>query len=106
MAWAYLLLAGVFEIIWAIKLKQVAIEPLLSGWLMVVTSAALSLVFLSAAMRSLPITIAYPLWVGIGIVGTVGTVIAGVLLFGEHMNPLRILGLLLLLGGMVALKAS
>lgn len=103
MAWAYLLLAGVFEIIWAIKLKQVAIEPLLSGWLMVVTSAALSLVFLSAAMRSLPITIAYPLWVGIGIVGTV---IAGVLLFGEHMNPLRILGLLLLLGGMVALKAS
>lgn len=103
MAWLYLFIASVFEIVWAIKLKQVATSPTVTGWLVVIFAAVVSLLSLAAALRSLPISIAYPLWVGIGIGGTV---LAGVVLFGEHINPTRILGLFLLLGGILALKVS
>ena len=103
MAWGFLVIAGIFEIIWAISLKQVAATPSAMLWLRIAVAATLSLVFLAAAMRTLPISIAYPLWVGFGILGTV---MAGLILFNEQLGGLKITGLVLLLAGMTLLKAA
>lgn len=101
MAWISLLVAGLFEIVWAIGLKYT--EGLSRLWPSVVTVVAmiLSVVFLEYAVRSLPVGTAYAVWVGIG---AVGTAVLGIILFGESREPARIVCLLLIVAGVVGLK--
>lgn len=103
MPWLILVLAGLFEIAWAIGLKYT--EGFTRLWPTVGTIAAMavSLGLLGIAMKSLPVGTAYAIWVG---VGAVGTVILGIVLFDEPVNPLRIGSVVLIVAGLVGLKLS
>jgi quaternary ammonium compound-resistance protein SugE len=102
MAWVILIVAGLFEIGWAVGLKYS--EGFSRPWPTVATAAALvaSMMLLGLAVRSLPLGTAYAVWTGIG---TVGTAILGIVLFQEPMTALRVgfIGLIAL--GIFGLKA-
>jgi quaternary ammonium compound-resistance protein SugE len=103
MAWFLLVLAGLFEIGWAIGLKYT--EGFTRLWPTVGTIAAMmiSLGLLGVAMQSLPVGTSYAVWVG---VGAVGTAILGIMLLGESASPGRLVSLGLIVGGIVGLKLS
>lgn len=101
MHWFLLVLAGLFEIGWAIGLKSS--HGLTRLWPSVATLVlmALSLFLLALALRHLPVGTAYAVWTGIG---TVGTALLGILLFGEPSSPARLLCIGLILAGIAGLK--
>ncbi|WAH60121.1 quaternary ammonium compound efflux SMR transporter SugE [Pseudomonas silvicola] len=103
MSWLILFFAGLFEVGWAIGLKYTDgfTRPLPT--LLTVAAMAASLGLLGLAVRELPLGTAYAIWTG---VGAVGTVIAGIMLFGESMAPMRIVSVLLIVLGLAGLKAS
>ncbi|MBZ4039746.1 quaternary ammonium compound efflux SMR transporter SugE [Novilysobacter selenitireducens] len=103
MSWIILVLAGLFEVGWAIGLKYT--EGFTRLWPTVGTVAAMvvSLGLLGIAMKSLPVGTAYAIWVG---VGAVGTVILGIVLFDEPVNALRIGSVMLIVAGLVGLKLA
>lgn len=103
MAWLLLVLAGLFEIGWAIGLKYT--EGFTRLWPSVGTVAAMviSVVLLGIAMKSLPVGTSYAVWVG---VGAVGTAILGIVLFGEPATAGRIASLGLIVAGIIGLKLS
>ncbi|HYG31743.1 MAG TPA: quaternary ammonium compound efflux SMR transporter SugE [Methylophilaceae bacterium] len=103
MNWIILVIAGLFEMAWAIGLKYT--EGFTRLWPTVWTVAAMiiSLWLLGIAMRSLPVGTAYSIWVG---VGAVGTVILGIVLFGEPANPARIISVALIIAGIIGLKLA
>ena len=103
MSWIILVLAGLFEVGWAIGLKYT--EGFTRLWPTVGTVAAMvvSLGLLGIAMKSLPVGTAYAIWVG---VGAVGTVILGSVLFDEPVNALRIGSVALIVAGLVGLKLA
>ena len=83
MAWIYLLIAGILEMGWAVGLKYTHGFSNLVPSILTLISMAASFLFLSLALRDLPISMAYAIWTGIGIVGTV---IAGLILFQETLT--------------------
>ncbi len=101
MSWIYLVLAGLTEIGWAVGLKYT------EGWSRLWPSVAtgvlmiVSFVFLSLAVKTLPIGTAYAVWTGIG---AAGTAIAGIFLFGEPRDALRILSIALIVVGVAGLR--
>ena len=103
MNWTILVLAGLFEIGWAVGLKYT--EGFTRLWPTLGTAAAMvvSLGLLGIAMKSLPVGTAYAVWVG---VGAVGTAILGIVLFDEPANAGRLLSLGLILAGIVGLKLA
>ena len=103
MNWLILVVAGLFEIGWAIGLKYT--EGFTRLWPTVGTVLAmlLSVGLLGLAMKSLPVGTAYAIWVG---VGAIGTAILGIVLFNEPANPARLLSLALIFAGIVGLKLS
>jgi quaternary ammonium compound-resistance protein SugE len=101
MAWLYLLVAGVFEIVWAIGLKYSDGFTRVVPILVVIGGMAVSLVFLAIAMRSIPVGTAYAVWTGIG---AAGTAVVAMFLFGESAAPLRLACLGLIVGGIIGLK--
>ena len=103
MPWVILVLAGLFEIGWAIGLKYT--EGFTRLWPSVWTVAAMivSLALLGLAMKSLPVGTSYAVWVG---VGAVGTAILGIVLLGEPATAGRIASLALIVAGVVGLKLS
>jgi len=103
MPWIILLLAGVFEIGWAIGLKYTEGFTRLWPTLGTVAAMAVSLALLGVAMKSLPVGTAYAVWVG---VGAVGTAILGMVLLGEPANPGRLVSLGLIVLGIIGLKLA
>jgi quaternary ammonium compound-resistance protein SugE len=101
MAWLVLLLAGVVEIGWAIGLKYTDGFTRVLPTVATVAAMALSLALLGVAVRTLPVGTAYAVWTG---VGTVGTVLLGIVLFGESAEPLRLLFLAMIVAGIIGLK--
>jgi quaternary ammonium compound-resistance protein SugE len=103
MAWAILIVAGLFEVAWAIGLKYT--EGFTRLWPMVGTFAAMgiSLALLGVAMKTLPVGTSYAVWVG---VGAVGTAILGIVLLGESANAGRLISLALIVAGIVGLKLA
>ena len=103
MSWLILVFAGLLEVIWAVGLKftEGFSKPIPS----LVTAAAMvaSLYLLSVAMRSLPLGIAYAIWVGIGMVGAV---VVGFVIFQESLSILKLISLLLIVAGIIGLKWS
>ncbi len=101
MAWIILVIAGGFEIAWAIGLKYT--EGFTRPWPTVGTVVAMvvSVVLLGLAMRSLPVGTAYAVWTGIG---AVGTAVLGIVLFGESATVGRLVSLALIVAGIVGLK--
>ena len=103
MAWAILILAGLFEIGWAIGLKYS--EGLTKFWPTIWTILAMisSVFLLGVAMKELPLGTAYSVWVG---VGAIGTVILGIVLFGEPANVNRLISVALIVAGIIGLKLA
>ena len=101
MAWIILVLAGLFEIGWAVGLKYTEGFTRLWPSLWTVGAMVLSLSLLGVALRTLPLGTAYAIWTGIG---TVGTALLGIWLFGEPATALRLLCIGLILAGIVGLK--
>ena len=103
MNWGILALAGLLEVAWAIGLKYTEGFTRLWPTVWTVLSMLLSVGLLGVAMKSLPVGTAYAVWVGIG---AIGTVVMGMLLFGESATTMRLLSLLLIFIGIVGLKLS
>jgi len=103
MPWLILVLAGLFEVGWAIGLKYT--DGFTRLWPSVGTLVAMivSVVLLGAAMKSLPVGTSYAVWVG---VGAVGTAILGIVLFDESASIGRLVSLGLIVAGIVGLKLA
>ena len=103
MAWLLLIVAGVFEVVWAIGLKYT--DGFTKLWPSVGTLAAMviSVWLLALAMKSLPVGTSYAVWVG---VGAVGTAILGIVLLGESASAGRLVSLALIVAGIVGLKLA
>jgi quaternary ammonium compound-resistance protein SugE len=101
MAWLYLLLAGMFEVGWAIGLKYTEGFSRLLPSLLTIAAMALSLALLGLALRDLPVGTAYAVWTGIG---AVGTATLGIYLFSEPATLLRLGCIGLIVAGIVGLK--
>ena len=103
MAWLILILAGLFEVGWAIGLKYAdgftRLWP--SAW--TIGAMIVSVWLLAIAMKSLPVGTAYSVWVGIG---AVGTVVLGIVLFDEPADWLRLTSIVLIIAGIVGLKIA
>jgi quaternary ammonium compound-resistance protein SugE len=101
MAWLVLLAAGVMEIGWAVGLKQTAGFTRLVPSLLTAAAMVASIGLLGLALRTLPLGTAYAVWTGIG---TVGTAIFGILLYGEAMDAARLACIGMIVAGIIGLK--
>lgn len=101
MAWIYLLIAGVFEIVWAIGLKYTDGFTQVMPIVFVIIGTIVSFVFLATAMKSIPVGTAYAVWTGIG---AAATAIVAMFLFGESAAPARLACIGLIVAGIVGLK--
>ncbi|HWL70297.1 MAG TPA: quaternary ammonium compound efflux SMR transporter SugE [Geminicoccus sp.] len=103
MAWFILVIAGLFEVVWAFTMKQS--EGFTRLWPTVITFAAMLVSFglLSWSMRSLPLGTAYTVWTGIG---AVGAFLAGIVFLGESVSAMRLLAAMLIVSGLLLMKLS
>ena len=101
MKWLMLLLAGIFEIVWAVAMKYSNGFSVIIPSIITAVTYILSAVFLALALKNLPLGMAYVMWVGFGIVGTT---ILGVLLFSEKLTVLQILSMIMIMLGIIGLK--
>jgi len=102
MSWIYLVIAGLFEIGWPLGLKlSQTITPKYLGIIIAIISMSLSGMFLLMAQKNLPIGTAYAVWTGIG---AVGTLIVGIVFFGDSASIWRLLSASLIVMGIVGLK--
>ena len=101
MAWMYLLIAGLFEIVWATGLKYT--DGFTRWWPSVgtVIAMSISMLCLALALRVIPIGTAYAIWTGIG---AVGVAIVGMVLFNEPRDAVRLFCILIIVGGIAGLK--
>lgn len=103
MSWVILLVVGLFEIVWAVGLKQ--LDGFSRPWMLLMTVGAtvLSMWLLAVAMKELPLGTAYAVWTGIG---AIGTFIVGILWLGDPASTPRILSALCVLVGLIGLKLT
>ena len=101
MAWVYLFIAGLLEVGWALGLKYSEGFTKLAPSVVTIGGMIFSFLFLSLAMRTLPLGTAYAVWTGIG---AVGTVILGIVLLGEPADALRLLCVGLIVAGVIGLR--
>jgi quaternary ammonium compound-resistance protein SugE len=101
MAWINLIIAGVFEIGWAIGLKYTQGFTRILPSLATVGAMIVSFALLSRALKTIPVGTAYAVWTGIG---ATGTAILGMVLFGESRDLLRVFCILMIIAGVVGLK--
>lgn len=103
MAWVYLIIAGLLEVVWATAMKYAEgfTKP---GWsALTIGAMIISFGLLAQAMKTLPLGTAYGIWTGIG---AVGSVIVGILLLGEPRDGLRLLFVAMIIGGIIGLKMT
>ncbi|MFZ6843839.1 quaternary ammonium compound efflux SMR transporter SugE [Undibacterium sp. RuTC16W] len=101
MAWLILFIAGLLEVVWAIGLKYTDNFSRLWPSIGTVAAMAASVWLLSIAMKTLPVGTAYAVWTGIG---AVGTVILGIILFGDPATATRLICMGLIIAGIAGLK--
>ncbi len=101
MHWIYLLIAGIFEISWAVCLKYSSAFSKITPSVFTVICMLLSFYFLSLSLKNLPLGTAYAVWTGIGIIGTV---IFGIILFKEPATLAKFIFITLIISGIAGLK--
>jgi quaternary ammonium compound-resistance protein SugE len=103
MAWIFLIIAGLLEVVWAFFMK--ASEGFSKPWPTIATFAFMAASFglLSLSMKSLPLGTAYTIWTGIG---AVGAFLVGVTVLGEQLSVMRVLAAVLIVSGLVLMKLS
>ena len=103
MAWAYLAAAAVFEIIFAMSMKYSEGFTRIVPTAITVVGVFGGIGFLTLAMKTLPVSVAYPIWTA---VGTLGTVILGFILLDEPLTPTKLVSALAIIGGVAGLKVT
>jgi quaternary ammonium compound-resistance protein SugE len=103
LAWVILIIAGMFEVVWASAMKQSAGFTRPGASIVTIVAMLISFGLLSWAMRSLPLGTSYMVWTGIGAIGAFAF---GALVLGEAVSPLRLLAAALILGGLVLMKLA
>ncbi len=103
MAWIYLVIAGLLEIGWAIGLKYTHGFSRLWPSVTTVACMAVSFVFLSLSLKTIPIGTGYAVWTGIG---AAGTALFGIFVLGEPRDTARVLCILLIIAGVLGLKMT
>ena len=103
MAWAYLALAGLFEVGWAIGLKYTDGFTRIVPSVLTVLSMVVSVLLLGLALKTLPVGTGYAVWTGIG---TVGTALLGIYLLGEPATATRLICIGLIVAGILGLKLA
>ena len=103
MAWMYLTIAGILEVVWAYYMKKSEGFTLLAPSLITLIAMIASFGLLAVAMRSLPLGTAYTIWTGIG---AVGAFILGIVALGEAATPMRLIAAALIVSGLVLMKLS
>lgn len=103
MAWVYLFIAGLLEVVWAYAMKLSDGFTRISYSSITLIAMIASFGLLSVAMKSLPLGTAYMIWTGIG---AVGAFVVGILVLGEIASPMRILAAVLIISGLVLMKFS
>ena len=102
-AWIYLIIAGIFEVIWVICLKYSEGFTRLIPSIITLITMSCSFLLLSQAMKNLPMGTAYAVWTSIG---TLGATALGILIFNESINPIRLICLILIVIGIIGLKLT
>ncbi|UIZ56995.1 quaternary ammonium compound efflux SMR transporter SugE [Acinetobacter sp. SCLZS86] len=103
MAWMMLILAGIFEVVWAYSMKLSDGFSKLTPSIVTLFFMILSFALLAYAMRTLPLGTAYTIWTGIG---AVGSFLVGVFVLGEPASAMRMLAAVLIISGLVLMKIS
>ncbi|MEB3754495.1 multidrug efflux SMR transporter [Acinetobacter sp. MD2(2019)] len=103
MAWFALLIAGIFEIVWAYSMKLSDGFTKFTPVVFTIVFMVLSICLLAYAMKTLPLGTAYTVWTG---VGAVGSFLVGVLFLGEPASAIRMLAAVLIISGLVLMKIS
>ena len=103
MHWIYLIIAGLFEVVWATTMKLSHGFTKISFTIYTIIGLALSMFFLSIAIKRMPMSLAYPIWTGIG---AVGSIIAGVIIFGDKLSPITWVFVALLLISIIGIKIT
>ena len=103
MAWVYLMIAGMFEVQWAVTMKYTEGFSKLWPSVFCIMSMVASVYFLALAQKTLPLGTSYAIWTGIG---AVGATICGIILFNEPRDIARILCILLIVAGILGLKIT
>ena len=103
MAWILLVLAGIFEIVWAYTMKISEGFTRLTPSIITIIFMILSFALLAYAMRTLPLGTAYTVWTGIS---AVGSFLVGIFILGEPASAMRMLAAVLIVSGLVLMKLS
>ncbi|MGB4191505.1 MAG: multidrug efflux SMR transporter [Rickettsiales bacterium] len=103
MAWLYLLIAGIFEISWAVGIKYCDSSKLNFILFFVILSMMASVFFLWLALKSIPISLAYAIWTGIGILGVVTY---DIIVFKQPLSLINLIFISLILIGIIGLKLN
>ena len=103
MAWVYLSVAGLLEIVWAFFMKQSDGFTKIIPTILTLVAAAASFALLSISMKSLPLGTAYVVWTG---VGAVGAFVVGIAVLGEVASLMRIVAGSLIVAGLILMKLS
>lgn len=103
MAWITLILAGLFEIVWAYSMKLSDGFTKVTPTIVTIVFMILSFGLLAYAMRTLPLGTAYTIWTG---VGAVGSFLVGIFVLGEPATAMRMLAAVLIVSGLVLMKVS
>lgn len=99
--WMFLMLAAGFEVLFAMAMKYAEGFTRMLPSALVVVAASAGIYCLTLALRELPVSIAYPIWTGIG---TLGTVLLGALLLGEALTPVKLISVALIIVGIAGLR--
>lgn len=103
MAWGYLIIAGIFECVWSTFMKLSDGFSHLGYSILTIVTMAVSIITLALATKELPMSIAYPVWTGIG---AIGAVIVGVTYFKDKISPLTIVFVFVLLIGIIGIQVT
>ncbi len=101
LAWSALIIAGIFEVVWAYFLKQSAGFTKILPVILFVITLAISMILLAISVKIIPISVAYPVWTGIG---AVGSVMIGAIFFDEALSLLSTIFLTMIIVGIIGLK--
>lgn len=102
MAWGYLLAAVIFEILFAIGLKRSAGFTDLAGTALTIFAVPAGLYFLSLSLRDLPLSVAYPIWTGLG---SIGVVLASRVIFAESLTIYQLVAIAVIIGAVAVLRS-
>ncbi len=103
MPWIILIVAGLFEVVWAYCMKQSDGFTRLGPTALMLVTMFVSIWLLALAMRSLPLGTSYMVWTGIG---AVGSFVAGIVMLGEVASPMRLVAAALIVAGIAVMKLA